>query len=407
MHPIQLGQNPSNIEAFLQIREQINFLNRPGKKTDWKLVERLANEIFIDNGMDLQTLCYYTVAQVNLKPNIDLLSNNLETVSIVLMSYWKEIWPEDIQARINSLNWLNKHISPFVIVIDSQQISLKQLYQLEHNLTLIIHQLARHTASFCNLANTLNLVQEKITALTKPTYPLSTTHKNITIKPIPPKEQVDKRQPTTTDNSVSSIKPSLSEEKSEMTTKPEFYLHHSSSMRKSKNYAGYLFCLCLGGILALLINYIYQQSQQNLQQALDNILTTPIYAFQQGEKIIQQSQQGWISFNQVNYPRWQTQLKHYAEIGKNSTSENKLIQQITELQQALLEAERHKKGITISQLKTTVYNIERSANSEQSIEQQLYQYSQSPTDYKLKMTIEQKLMGLLAYYYQLEQEHER
>src|SRR3712207_7906423 len=43
-------------------RSQINYLARPDKTTDWKKIKWLSEKLLLDNGTDLQTLVYLTVA---------------------------------------------------------------------------------------------------------------------------------------------------------------------------------------------------------------------------------------------------------------------------------------------------------------------------------------------------------
>ncbi|MFZ7231103.1 type VI secretion system ImpA family N-terminal domain-containing protein, partial [Avibacterium avium] len=115
---IQVGKNPSNTDAYLKIREQINFLSRPEKRIDWRKVANLSYGIFNQNGMDLQTLCYYTVAKAYLDPTITQINQNLSIMATLMSNHWSTFWPDGIQARINILNWLNKHISPLILSIN-------------------------------------------------------------------------------------------------------------------------------------------------------------------------------------------------------------------------------------------------------------------------------------------------
>lgn len=47
--------------------------------------------------------------------------------------------------------------------------------------------------------------------------------------------------------------------------------------------------------------------------------------------------------------------------------------------------------------------MERTININPPIEQQLYQYSLTPQDYMLQTSLEEKLIGLLVYYYRIRQ----
>lgn len=412
MIKITLGKNPTSLENFSQIREQINFLNRPGKQIDWKLVENLSTKIFVDNGFDLQTLCYYTVAQRYLSDNVILLTENLGKIAIVLISYWKEIYPMDIQARINSLNWLNKHISTLIINLNERDINLKQLYRLEHNLNLIVEHIEHYQQDnqyFCNLKNMLVFVQQKIEKLTKPLNHY-TENKNAIIETekiskLENKQILTKNKANTSTDKPIQVNPDKKEVKSKENLKDtEIYLSHLSSLPQKVSYWKYIITFFVGVIFALMGNYLYQQRQLDVNSTLVEILDNPLYAFEQGTDLLEQAGKTWFISSEMTLAQWQEKINQYANQITFEFPEDTLRVQLNQLQQELLNAERTKRGLTISHLKTALYDMERQLNQQQSLEDLFEQYRQTK-DNRLKQAIEQKLMVLLAYYYRLNQDN--
>ena len=77
-----------NLDEFIQIKEQINYLSRPDKQTDWKIVEKLSAHLLAENGIDLQTLVYFTVARYQLFSSFTQITKDIENIAIALISYW-------------------------------------------------------------------------------------------------------------------------------------------------------------------------------------------------------------------------------------------------------------------------------------------------------------------------------
>lgn len=100
---MKLGQSPIHLEEFIQIKEQINFISRLGKSPDWKLVKSNADKILTGNGVDLHTLVYVTVANYQLNNDFLQISQDIEKISIALISYWDELWPQNINCRRSDL----------------------------------------------------------------------------------------------------------------------------------------------------------------------------------------------------------------------------------------------------------------------------------------------------------------
>ncbi|MCW9716816.1 type VI secretion system ImpA family N-terminal domain-containing protein [Avibacterium avium] len=376
---IQVGKNPSNTDAYLKIREQINFLSRPEKRIDWRKVANLSYGIFNQNGMDLQTLCYYTVAKSYLDPTITQINQNLSIMATLMSNHWSTFWPDGIQARINILNWLNKHISPLILSINIDDKTSKELYRLKNHLTEILNQISLHTNTSCNLTNTLNLLQEKLKIERERDNNFHIEEKkNINVK-----KEIQKT-PSRAQKIINYEHPNA----------PVIEATHSFSPPKNnRRYISLLSSFCIGVILSFLVSYFY------LQQKSENFQPIP------------HSSPGILTIDSMNIElqyqlNQQENIVKYVEYIQKELAKNQLKQKITQLQKELITAEQEKKGITISQLKTALYDMERTININPPIEQQLYQYSLTPQDYMLQTSLEEKLIGLLVYYYRIRQDNQ-
>ncbi|MGX2951617.1 type VI secretion system ImpA family N-terminal domain-containing protein, partial [Ursidibacter sp. B-7004-1] len=185
---MKLGKSPSELTEFMQVKEQINYLNRQDRATDWKLVKSLSEKLLLDNGTDLQTLVYLTVADYKIKPDLYQLTKNIELVAIALFSYWDDIWPQDITARVNLLNWLNRQLSEPLRASFSDKKDIKDCYSLVNSLSLISSTLKNKANQTSTLLYLLDFVNDAISVDTKSN--LERPIDNFSIAPLPEQEKL-------------------------------------------------------------------------------------------------------------------------------------------------------------------------------------------------------------------------
>ncbi|MFU2138043.1 VasL domain-containing protein, partial [Gallibacterium anatis] len=94
-----------------------------------------------------------------------------------------------------------------------------------------------------------------------------------------------------------------------------------------------------------------------MKDELTQMLSSPTYLFKRGKAYIKSTNE------QTLKTEWQNKIEYYENIGKTLVEPSKLRQQLNTLQQELLQAEKSRKGLTISYLKTALYDMEKELDS--------------------------------------------
>lgn len=427
---MKLGLNPTHLDEFIQIKEQINFLHRPGKSPDWKRIQHNAETLLNVNGIDLQTLVYLTVAHHQLKNDVKLISLDIEKIAISLVSYWDNLWPQDIQARVGILNWLNRQIGDSIRTHLTRETKINDVFRLSNSLSLIVNTLSNHTEQTCHLSYLLISVNEYLeplasqtstceasTGLEKTAYHQLPKQKmlhspNVIVEQSAPDQQtttslgIDKMRidSQSTDNSavIQKALPKLNRlETVNMPPNAEKNDRAKSTFSFFRLFWGYLFAFLLGGIVTY-CGKVYLFPKPHMDVELTRFLSSPLYPFYYGESLLNQNNSLMSDENKHLSTIWRTKMNEYAQAGETFVKPSQVKANIEKLQQDLLHAESTKQGLTISYLKTALYGIEREMNQRESLEQLLNTYYQEPHDIELKQKIDRRFLSLLAYYYHLQ-----
>lgn len=138
---IQTGGDPRQWPEFSAIREEINKINHPARpEVNWRLIESLALTLFRTNGVDLQTAAYYALARTQ-KHGVAGFTESCELLAGMVVSQWDRLWPEQQQARTEILEWFNARVGNQLrqheFVIDD----LRLIYRAERALQLLCDKL--------------------------------------------------------------------------------------------------------------------------------------------------------------------------------------------------------------------------------------------------------------------------
>ncbi|WP_167509587.1 type VI secretion system ImpA family N-terminal domain-containing protein [Actinobacillus vicugnae] len=395
---LYLGGSPADSDKFMAIREQINFANRPDKSTDWHKVETLSAQLLAENGVDLQTLAYYVVAKTTINTDYQTLFKHIELLAMVLPSYWKEIWPYGTQARITALNWLASKLVRKFEQVDFIAVPLKEIELLEHTTITIVDFLTDYPD--CRFINLLTLIREKLAQRQQSekieiSIPLlnhallDSPHK---LNELTPKPNVSKVQ----------VKPQV---KVQEQLTPTISQH---IVEKKKSYKLPLFSVAsfILGLIVASVLFIYEKQPEPPLAVQLKASSSPIYGLNLAEKLIEQAKLSETEENRNAIATWQAQQRQRQTIGQQTIQPNLVKAKVSALQAELLEAEKHKGSITISRLKTALYEIEKELNKSPLLEHNLFKLSQNPHDSVLQAEIEQQFSVLLAVYMQYQAEQQ-
>lgn len=375
MENVTVSPEPINLDDFDKIREQINFINRPDRKIDWLIVFDLSQKILNEHGFDLYTFTYFTVAELKTQNSDNLLIENIKKLSQLLQYHWDTIHPRALDSRVAILNWLNRQISNDIYSLNYQSTSRDKLILLEKSLSTILQLLALHKKN-CNLNNLLYFVQGKIKE-----GEYNVINENSPIITSTEIKMIEKRIDSNTEIDINKDL-MLDDERNQENivsnpNRPSFYITPIFST----------LCFLVGTIFGYLLNNTTKQRTDSLQETI----STPLYGIYQAKKIMPYSAKNDIA-------KWEEKLSYYATLGEQLSLQDTLKEKLANLQNELLIAEKNKQGLTISYLKTSLYNMEKELDKINSLEQKLNNLSKNKEDLLLRQEIEQQFLSLLAYY---------
>ncbi|MDI2111752.1 VasL domain-containing protein [Commensalibacter nepenthis] len=128
----KIGKTPIALKEFMSLKEEVGKLNHPARPDiDWKKVEELCKTILRKNGADLQTLSYYTIALTKLY-ELKGLTEGIDLIDTLIGKYWFNFWPEQTHIRVEIIAWLVKSIQQFLRSYQFSYTDLTSLYHLEN-----------------------------------------------------------------------------------------------------------------------------------------------------------------------------------------------------------------------------------------------------------------------------------
>lgn len=420
---IQTGPDPRDWPEFTAIREEINKINHPARpEVSWSLIESLSLSLFRSNGVDLQTAAYYTLARTH-KHGLAGFTEGCELLAAMVVNQWEKLWPQKGQARTEILEWFNARVGSQLRQYSFESRDLPMICRAERALQMLCDKLQQVELSRVpRIENLLYLMQNTAKRLEAPA-----------IKPPQPATQ-----PKQTLVYLSMPQPEL-----EQPAVPEY--HAETSVRqgvevrvappvakRSAVILGFTAGVLIGALVAVAI---YMTQVRPLQQQLTALAMMPVtaaplwlskpelptYAEQlnvlenlspltvlhSADRVVAKASSLWPTDPQqrAQTQRWQqlqTARADYAE----EDSYFQLRLQLKALSDKLVEQEKAHGSLTISYLKTAIYQMQNELNRATPLEELLRQLSvavdanQPPSPLLIKQT-DERWNALLSRYHQL------
>ncbi|MHC8305785.1 OmpA family protein [Pseudomonas sp. PB3P13] len=102
---IRVGGDPRGFGEFTALREEMAKLNHPAcPDVDWGKVEQLCLALFQQNGAELHTACFYTLARGQ-RHGLEGITQGVVMLE-ALSSEWPRLWPLAESMRLDLLGWL-------------------------------------------------------------------------------------------------------------------------------------------------------------------------------------------------------------------------------------------------------------------------------------------------------------
>ncbi|PLR40807.1 hypothetical protein CYR55_05885 [Chimaeribacter californicus] len=131
---LKTGGDPRALADFGTLREELNKLTHPARPdVDWNRVESLSLSLFRQNGVELQTACWYTLARAHLA-GIEGLNEGLAILEPLITHHWAVLWPQPVEVRITLLSGLSQRLQAVVRTLNLTYTALPLLYQAQQHL---------------------------------------------------------------------------------------------------------------------------------------------------------------------------------------------------------------------------------------------------------------------------------
>ncbi|HEY3987399.1 type VI secretion system ImpA family N-terminal domain-containing protein [Cedecea sp.] len=102
-HKIKTGGDPRALPDYGLLRDELAKLSHPARPdVDWRNVEQLSLSLFSQNGVELQTVAWYTLARTRLATMAGL-NEGLALLEALIVHQWGVMWPQPVHARMEIL----------------------------------------------------------------------------------------------------------------------------------------------------------------------------------------------------------------------------------------------------------------------------------------------------------------
>lgn len=141
--PVKTGSDPRTLPDFIALREEMAKLTHPARPdVNWQQAEVLSLSLFEINGVELQTAAWYTLARSHLA-RVSGMNEGLAIVNALLSHQWTQLWPQPVHARAEILNGLFQRLHKAFRTFTLSSGDRSALEQAEHQLEMLNDILTR------------------------------------------------------------------------------------------------------------------------------------------------------------------------------------------------------------------------------------------------------------------------
>ncbi len=155
---LKVGRDPRMLPEYEALRAEINKLSHASRpEVDWVRIHQLASQIFEKHGVDLQTAIYFTLARSRLQ-GLSGFTEGCEFLANLIVTQWESVWPplHQERARIEMLDWFIARISDVIRQYQISHEDKRLIYRCERALQLISEKL--HNVGLSRIPRVENLV---------------------------------------------------------------------------------------------------------------------------------------------------------------------------------------------------------------------------------------------------------
>ncbi|HFO4172805.1 TPA: VasL domain-containing protein [Escherichia coli] len=142
---LKTGGDPRSLPDYAALRDEISKLTHPARPdVDWRYVETLCLRLYEHNGVELQTVSWYTIARMH-TAGLSGLNEGLALIVALTRHHWSVMWPLNTHARLEIITGLFSRLQKTLRAMPpDERDNLPLLYQTETCLKTLSDILARH-----------------------------------------------------------------------------------------------------------------------------------------------------------------------------------------------------------------------------------------------------------------------
>ncbi|MGL4200564.1 MAG: VasL domain-containing protein [Enterobacter roggenkampii] len=124
---IKTGSDPRTLPDHAALRDELSKLTHPARPDmNWHYVEKLCLSLFEQNGVELQTAAWYTLARAQLA-GLPGLNEGLAILEALISHQWGTLWPQPVHARMEILSGLSQRLQQLMRTLSLNYSDLSQL----------------------------------------------------------------------------------------------------------------------------------------------------------------------------------------------------------------------------------------------------------------------------------------
>lgn len=136
-HQLKTGGDPRALPDYATLRDELAKLTHPARPdVDWPRVEQLSLALFRQNGIELQTAAWYTLARTRLA-GLAGLNEGLAILEALLTYQWGVFWPQPVHARMEILAGFSQRLQAVLRTLTLREADLPQVYRAEQHLDAV------------------------------------------------------------------------------------------------------------------------------------------------------------------------------------------------------------------------------------------------------------------------------
>lgn len=134
---LKTGGDPRTLPDYAALRDELSKLTHPARPDiNWRYVEKRCLSLFEQNGVELQTAAWYTLARTQLAGLFGL-TEGMAILEALISHQWETLWPQPVHARMEILSHLSQRLQQLMRMLPLNDNDLSQLYRAEQLLTAL------------------------------------------------------------------------------------------------------------------------------------------------------------------------------------------------------------------------------------------------------------------------------